>query len=226
MLAKPWMQTWVTSQRDLSKAKHIGPSSSEQLHRSSETLKLALTSPPPPAPPPPLILPVRSAHLSHQPFCGADNAYVIGGRLFLDPDDIVLAEALELTQQKQQQPWMVLGVLSGKLPRLHICDQTTVFGRHPDCAIRFDDVHISLQHCTIDRGRGSVSALLTNLSSNGTYVNSQRIEGTTMLNKGDDLVLLFDRIDGALYEKTLLGQQKAIDRNGYPVLVGFRVISM
>ncbi|KAJ2614717.1 hypothetical protein GGF44_005986, partial [Coemansia sp. RSA 1694] len=112
----------------------------------------------------------------------------------------------------------------GEFPRLYIFDQVAVFGRSPDCAVCFDDAHISLQHCTIERCGDSGSALVTNHSSNGTYVNSRRIEGTAVLNEGDQVVLLFDRIDGVLCDKTLLGQQHAVDSNGYPVLVGYQPI--
>ncbi|KAJ1880942.1 hypothetical protein LPJ71_010404, partial [Coemansia sp. S17] len=228
MLNKPWTQIWVTSQHELSKASisdfapvnTVESSSSEQQRQAGKALNLGLASPPLSMLSPPLILPVQSAHLSHLPFGGAKNAYVVGGRLLLDPGDRELADALRPVDKLQQLPWIVLGVLSGDYPRLHIYDQTTVFGRSSDCAVCFDDAHISMQHCTIDRCSASGSALLTNHSSNGTFVNSQRVEGTTALNKGDDLVLLFDRIDGTLCEKTLLGQQQAFDCNGYPVLVG------
>ncbi|KAJ2418920.1 hypothetical protein GGF41_004844 [Coemansia sp. RSA 2531] len=235
MLNKPWTQIWVTSQHELSKASisDFAPvntvessSSSEQQRQAGKALNLGLASPPLSMLSPPLILPVQSAHLSHLPFGGAKNAYVVDGRLLLDPGDRELADALRPVDKLQQLPWIVLGVLSGDYPRLHIYDQTTVFGRSSDCAVCFDDAHISMQHCTIDRCSASGSALLTNHSSNGTFVNSQRVEGTTALNKGDDLVLLFDRIDGTLCEKTLLGQQQAFDCNGYPVLVGYRIVSL
>ncbi|KAJ2740538.1 hypothetical protein GGI19_007104, partial [Coemansia pectinata] len=105
MLDKPWMQTWVTSQHDLSQTNISGfattntveSSSSWQQLQAGEALKLML--------PPPLILPVQSAHMSHLPFCGAKNAYVVGGRLLLDPDARELANALGPVKQ-QQLPWM------------------------------------------------------------------------------------------------------------------------
>ncbi|KAJ2012271.1 hypothetical protein GGI06_004210 [Coemansia sp. S85] len=232
MLDKPWMQTWVTRQHGRSQARTndvtatntIETACSRKQRQPGEASETALASSSLLAPPPPLILPVQSAHLSHLPFCGAKNAYAVGGRLLLDPSDRELADALG--QANQQQPWMVLGVLSGDFPRLHICDQAVVFGRSPDCAICLDDAHISLRHCTIDRCGANGSALLTNHSSNGTFVNSQRVKGATALSKGDSLVLLFDRIDSALCDRALLGQQLAVDNNGYPVLVGYRVIAV
>ncbi|KAJ2888099.1 hypothetical protein GGI21_006773 [Coemansia aciculifera] len=218
------MQTWVTNQRDHSKAGSGELFAAEQQRRQSgEALKLPLTSPLLPTPPPPLILPVQSVHLSHLPFGGSKNAYVVGGRLLLDPSDHDLAKAL----LDQQQPWAVLGVLNGEFPKLHICDQTAVFGRSPDCAVRIDDAHISLKHCSIERCRDTGSALITNHSSNGTYVNARGIEGgTAVLNEGDQVVLLFDRIGVTSCDKTLLGQQNVVDSNGYPVLVGYQVLSL
>ncbi|KAJ2384338.1 hypothetical protein H4S02_004863, partial [Coemansia sp. RSA 2611] len=77
-----------------------------------------------------------------------------------------------------------------------------------------DDPHISQRHCVIESVGGK--AWITNHSSNGTFVNSKRIEETAELAQDDEIVLLYDRIPGHTSERQWLGQETVTDRHGYP----------
>ncbi|KAJ2471311.1 hypothetical protein IWW56_006362 [Coemansia sp. RSA 2131] len=69
-------------------------------------------------------------------------------------------------------------------------------------------------------------AHITNHSSNGTFVNSKIIEGTSELAQGDEVVLLYDRIGTDSDDRRWLGQEQVVDSGGYPVLVGYRVVAL
>jgi pSer/pThr/pTyr-binding forkhead associated (FHA) protein len=63
-------------------------------------------------------------------------------------------------------------------------DASSVIGRAPECEIRLDDAYISQQHARIFGKNGSwyVEDLG---STNGTYVNEQRLASPAMLQPGD-----------------------------------------
>jgi pSer/pThr/pTyr-binding forkhead associated (FHA) protein len=59
-----------------------------------------------------------------------------------------------------------------------------LIGRGADCELRLPVADVSRHHCTIRIGRDE--ATLTDLgSSNGTYVNGQRVRSQTVLHTGD-----------------------------------------
>ena len=59
-------------------------------------------------------------------------------------------------------------------------DVTTV-GRHPEADIFFDDVTVSRRHAEITR-TGTAFELVDQRSLNGTYVNGERVDRSTLRN--------------------------------------------
>lgn len=83
-----------------------------------------------------------------------------------------------------------------------------LIGRGTDCDLRVSDVDVSRHHCLV-RVRGQ-EAILSDLgSSNGTYVNGQRVLSQITLRSGDEirlgkcrfLVDLGDRPEGVYKEQ-------------------------
>lgn len=62
-------------------------------------------------------------------------------------------------------------------------DVTTV-GRHPEADIFFDDVTVSRRHAEITR-QGAVFEIVDQRSLNGTYVNGERVDRSTLVNGGE-----------------------------------------
>jgi len=60
-----------------------------------------------------------------------------------------------------------------------------VIGRELDCQIRLNDKHVSRHHARIDVGRGGKITITDVGSSNGTFVNEERISGTKEIEKED-----------------------------------------
>lgn len=62
--------------------------------------------------------------------------------------------------------------------------QSTLIGRHPECALRLEDEHASSRHAEVQRkGAGWVIRDLG--STNGTRVNGRTVAGETSLSHGD-----------------------------------------
>ncbi|HEV8247847.1 MAG TPA: FHA domain-containing protein, partial [Polyangiaceae bacterium] len=61
-------------------------------------------------------------------------------------------------------------------------------GRHPSNTIQLLDKIVSKEHCTIER-RGPGYILRDLGSLNGTYINSERVQGERELHHGDDIAL-------------------------------------
>jgi pSer/pThr/pTyr-binding forkhead associated (FHA) protein len=59
-------------------------------------------------------------------------------------------------------------------------DVTTI-GRHPEADIFFDDVTVSRRHAEITRA-GSSFEIIDQRSLNGTYVNGERVDRSTLVN--------------------------------------------
>jgi pSer/pThr/pTyr-binding forkhead associated (FHA) protein len=60
----------------------------------------------------------------------------------------------------------------------------TVIGRNPDNDIVIEEPHVSHRHCVLRKNRGGF--FIEDLSSsNGTYVNGSRVEGSIRLRNND-----------------------------------------
>ncbi len=82
------------------------------------------------------------------------------------------------------QPSMLVVQVEGSKPRTTRMDGSTTIGRAIECDIRLDDTYVSQQHARIfDRsGNWYVEDLG---STNGTFVNEQRLVAPAMLTPGD-----------------------------------------
>ena len=62
---------------------------------------------------------------------------------------------------------------------------TVIVGRHPSCALTLPDPHISSKHlaltAAIDGDTGNLAAIARDSSSNGTFVNGERIQTKTQI---------------------------------------------
>lgn len=67
--------------------------------------------------------------------------------------------------------------------------KTIIVGRNPDNDISIDDGQASRHHCQISRLENGVIYITDLQSTNGTYVNGQRIVGQILLHKGDKVTI-------------------------------------
>jgi hypothetical protein len=84
---------------------------------------------------------------------------------------------------------------------LSLAAPLTRLGRHPDSEISLDDITVSRRHAEIERtSEGYVARDAGSL--NGTYVNQQRIDGSVLLQQGDEVqvgkfrLVFFQKGDG------------------------------
>ncbi|MGZ8756298.1 MAG: FHA domain-containing protein [Acidimicrobiia bacterium] len=64
---------------------------------------------------------------------------------------------------------------------------TTTVGRHPDSDIFLDDITVSRHHCRF-RSEGQVFSIEDSGSTNGTYVNGERVDRGA-LQPGDEVII-------------------------------------
>jgi hypothetical protein len=72
----------------------------------------------------------------------------------------------------------------GGKPRLERIDASTTIGRAPECELRIDDTYASQQHARVF-GKGGSWYVEDLGSTNGTFVNEQRLAAPAMLTRGD-----------------------------------------
>lgn len=83
-----------------------------------------------------------------------------------------------------------LHVLKGRsqVAALRLIDGVNSIGRHDDCVIRIRSSQVSRRHCEVFEADGSL--IVRDLgSSNGTFVNGDRIEAPRVLHPGDALTV-------------------------------------
>jgi predicted component of type VI protein secretion system len=69
---------------------------------------------------------------------------------------------------------------------IRLSDGITTIGRHSDCQLRVNSSQVSRKHCQIFEKKGLL--LVKDLgSSNGTYVNGEKIDEQRVLEPGDEL---------------------------------------
>jgi pSer/pThr/pTyr-binding forkhead associated (FHA) protein len=61
-----------------------------------------------------------------------------------------------------------------------------LIGRNNECQLRADNPYVSHHHCEL-RFNGEKVIVRDCLSTNGTFINSQKIEGEVELHEGDEL---------------------------------------
>lgn len=100
----------------------------------------------------------------------------------LDVGQTALSLEVELQGQPEAELWHLHGARQGPTPLVSAC----VVGRDPDSEVHLDDFHISRQHARLVNHQGAI--WLQDLeSSNGTYVNGQRLAGACRLLHGDEI---------------------------------------
>jgi len=83
-----------------------------------------------------------------------------------------------------------LHVLKGRsqVAAIRLIDGVNSIGRHDDCVIRIRSTQVSRRHCELFEADGSL--IVRDLgSSNGTFVNGDRIEAPRVLHPGDALTV-------------------------------------
>jgi pSer/pThr/pTyr-binding forkhead associated (FHA) protein len=84
------------------------------------------------------------------------------------------------------RPSMLMVSSDGQKPRSARLDGSTTIGRSVECELRLDDTYVSQQHARIfDRGGNWYVEDLG--STNGTFVNEQRLVAPAMLTPGDKI---------------------------------------
>lgn len=90
------------------------------------------------------------------------------------------------TSLRQVAARLVLKQAQG--PQVLPLGSVNTIGRHPNCDIRLNDRVVSKEHCVIREAAGAW--VLEDCSSlNGTFVNSERVEGSRRLRSGDCIEL-------------------------------------
>jgi pSer/pThr/pTyr-binding forkhead associated (FHA) protein len=88
------------------------------------------------------------------------------------------------TAQSPARASMLTVQADGQKPRSMRLDGSTTIGRGVDCELRLDDTYVSQQHARIfDRGGDWYVEDLG--STNGTFVNEQKLVAPAMLTAGD-----------------------------------------
>lgn len=84
------------------------------------------------------------------------------------------------------RPSMLMVSSDGQKPHSARLDGSTTIGRSVECELRLDDTYVSQQHARIfDRGGNWYVEDLG--STNGTFVNEQRLVAPAMLTPGDKI---------------------------------------
>src|SRR6478735_3360097 len=84
------------------------------------------------------------------------------------------------------RPSMLMVSSDGQKPRSVRLDASTTIGRSVECELRLDDTFVSQQHARIfDRGGNWYVEDLG--STNGTFVNEQKLVAPAMLTPGDKI---------------------------------------
>jgi predicted component of type VI protein secretion system len=84
----------------------------------------------------------------------------------------------------------VLQVVRGRsaTTTLKLADGVTSLGRHDGCVIRIKSSQVSRRHCELFEAGGKLTVRDLG-SSNGTFVNGQRVSGQQTLTPGDELTV-------------------------------------
>lgn len=157
------------------------------------------------------------------------------GTVLLRPGEVDLeAEMTRLFNLGPAQTPRLVGMAGEYSGRIfELGEGKFVIGREAGCAIRLDNDGISVKHAQIIH-EGGTWKLVNLLSSNGTFVNSERIQ-TAYLNSGDELrfgsvALLFQLPGGAIIksavpEPVAAEPKKAASKTGLiAAIVGFLLV--
>ena len=102
------------------------------------------------------------------------------------------------------------GADPGQTREIRLNQEEFLIGRGTDCDLRLRMHEVSRHHCIIHVRPGDVSVLDLG-SSNGTYLNGQRVRSQATLHTGDEL-----RLGDAVFLLDL-GDQKSIESKAHDV---------
>src|SRR5260370_24140343 len=81
---------------------------------------------------------------------------------------------------------MGAGTTDSKAREIAIHQEEVLIGRGADCDLRLKATSVSRHHCLL-RFRGDEASISDLGSSNGTFVNGQRVRSQTTLHSGDEI---------------------------------------
>ncbi|PIR20181.1 MAG: GGDEF domain-containing protein [Deltaproteobacteria bacterium CG11_big_fil_rev_8_21_14_0_20_47_16] len=104
-------------------------------------------------------------------------------------DRTVITAVHDITPDSEAKRAYILFLTGPLVGKIHLLEEgTTSIGRSGDVDIAINDTRISRHHITI-RAHGNKVSIEDLGSTNGTYVNGKRINGTTELRDGDKIQL-------------------------------------
>ena len=93
--------------------------------------------------------------------------------------DTDLWEKAEVSDD-MSQAWGRAVSTNPAFPNFELVQKRVMFGRKSTCDVRLNHGAISKEHCMITREEEDI-VFLTDLSTNGTYVDKKKLESTYML---------------------------------------------
>ena len=112
--------------------------------------------------------------------CGSANGTFVNGKRISGQVALNISDVVQIGNTTL--PWQKYFGLSETA-------RTIIVGRNSDNDISIDDSQASRHHCQISRLENGVIYITDLQSTNGTYVNGQRIVGQILLHKGDKVTI-------------------------------------
>ncbi|WP_013320416.1 FHA domain-containing protein [Gloeothece verrucosa] len=125
----------------------------------------------------------------------SSNGLFIKNRLIPPKEGYKLEHGDQISIGQNRRKWVTITYIdpekvnTGTLPRtrtIPLANRSVVIGRDPTATLELDAPTISRHHATIDQGDGG-RYTLTDYSTNGVFVNDQKVKGSIDLADGDSI---------------------------------------